>query len=366
MNPMNLLSDFKLGDLHLKNRVVMAPLTRARAGKQRLANAMMAEYYALRASAGLIIAEATTISPRANGWNESPGIYTEEMAKSWQMVTDAVHEKGGLIFLQLWHMGRASHRLFHDGLPPVAPSAIKINGDSILTPQGKMPYEVPHALTLSEIQDTIQDYRQAAVYAKQAGFDGVEIHAANGYLIDQFLQSKTNQRSDEYGGSIANRYRFLSEVVEAVVSVWPSNRVGVRLAPNGVFNDMGSDDFREQFLFTAQQLNDYSLAYLHVMDGLDFGFHGLGEAMTLNEFRAVFSGVLIGNCGYDQVLAEQAVSEGKADLIAFGRPYLSNPDLVERFTIGAALNPMAPMKYWYTPEGAKGYLDYPLLNERND
>ncbi len=362
MNTVNLLSECQLGDLHLKNRIVMAPLTRARAGQQRLANAMMAEYYALRASAGLIIAEATTISPRANGWNESPGIYTEVMAQAWQTVTEAVHEKGGLIFLQLWHMGRASHSLFHDGLLPVAPSAIKINGESILTPQGKMPYEVPHALTVSEIKDTVQDYRQAAEYAKQAGFDGVEIHAANGYLIDQFLQSKTNQRTDDYGGSIVNRYRFLSEVVDAVVSVWPSNRVGVRLAPNGVFNDMGSEDFREQFLFTAQQLDRYSLAYLHVMDGLDFGFHGLGEAMTLAEFRSVFSGTLMGNCGYDQSSADQTIREGNADLIAFGRPYISNPDLVERFAAGAPLNPIAPMKYWYTPEGAAGYLDYPLLN----
>ena len=248
----HLLTPFQLGGLTLKNRIVLAPMTRSRAGKDRLANALMAEYYAQRSSAGLLISEATTISVQANGWNESPGIYTEDMRDAWKQVTDAVHAKGTPIFLQLWHMGRASHSSFHNGELPVAPSAIKINGDGINTPLGKQPYEVPHALTTDEIALVIKDYQRAAQYAKEAGFDGVEIHAANGYLIDQFLQSRTNTRSDQYGGNIKNRYRFLAEVVDAVCLVWPSNRVGVRLSPNGCFNDMGSADFRKQFLYAAE------------------------------------------------------------------------------------------------------------------
>lgn len=362
MTSQHLLSSFQLGDLTLKNRVVLAPMTRARAGKERLANALMAEYYSQRNSAGLLISEATTICAQANGWNESPGIYTQAMCDAWKQVTQAVHAKGTPIFLQLWHMGRASHSSFHKGELPVAPSAIKISTDEkIHTPIGKQDYEVPRALSTEEIPSVIQDYRQAALYAKEAGFDGVEIHAANGYLIDQFLQSRTNTRVDQYGGSIEKRYRFLAEVTEAVCSVWPSSRVGVRLAPNGCFNDMGSPDFREQFLYVAKQLNAFNLAYLHVMDGLAFGFHELGEPMTLTEFREVYDGVLMGNCGYTQETADNAIAKGEADLIAFGRPFISNPDLVERFAQNAPLNEMAAMEHWYLPTGAKGYTDYPVL-----
>jgi N-ethylmaleimide reductase len=278
-----LFRTFNLHNLTIPNRVVLAPMTRSRAGTARLPNQLMAEYYVQRSSAGLLITEATTISEEANGWNESPGIYTDEMTEGWKHVVNAVHEKGGLIFLQLWHLGRSSHSSFHNGKPAVAPSAIKINEEYIHTPIGKQPYEVPRALETSEISRVVDDYRRAAERANAAGFDGVEVHGANGYLIDIFLQSKTNHRTDQYGGSVENRYRFLKEVVEAVTSIWPANRVGVRLSPNGAFNDMGSPDFREQFTFVASQLDHFGLAYLHVMDGLAFGFHKLGEPMTLAE-----------------------------------------------------------------------------------
>jgi 2,4-dienoyl-CoA reductase-like NADH-dependent reductase (Old Yellow Enzyme family) len=353
-----LFQPFALHDLSLPNRIVLAPMTRSRAGIARIPNRLMAEYYTQRSSAALLITEATTISEEANGWNESPGIYTDEMTEGWKHTTGAVHGKGGVIFLQLWHMGRASHSSFHNGKPAVAPSAIKINEEHIHTPVGKQPHEVPRALETSEIPRVVEDYRRAAERARAAGFDGVEVHGANGYLIDAFLQSKTNHRTDRYGGSVENRYRFLSEVVEAVTAVWPARRVGVRLSPNGAFNDMGSPDFREQFTFVAGQLDRFGLAYLHVMDGLAFGFHELGEPMTLAEFRKVFRGPLIGNCGYTQETAEQAIAAGHADLIAFGRPFISSPDVVERFKHGWPLAPLAPMSDWYLPTGEKGYTDY--------
>lgn len=353
-----LLSSFQLGDLLLKNRVIMAPMTRARAGEERMPNALMAEYYAQRASAGLIISEATVISQQANGWQQTPGIYSDEQTEAWKQVVDAVHERGTPIFLQLWHCGRASHSSFQEnGQLPVAPSAIKIAGDYIYTPIGKQPYETPRALETAEISLIVEDYRRAAERAKIAGFDGVEIHAANGYLIDEFLQSKTNRRTDCYGGSLENRYRFLKEIVESILTVWSAERVGVRLSPNGVFNDMGSPDYRETFLYIASQLNVYGLAYLHLLDGLAFGFHELGEPMTLTEFREVFSGVLMGNCGYTQETAETAIQDGLADLIAFGRPFISNPDLVERFANGWPLNSLAEQKFWYSFD-KKGYTDF--------
>ncbi|MFM9059075.1 MAG: alkene reductase [Planctomycetaceae bacterium] len=354
-----LLQPVQLGDLALPNRVVMAPLTRGRAGSERIPNATMAEYYVQRASAGLIISEATTISEQANGWLESPGIYTDAMEAGWRHVTGAVHAAGGRIFLQLWHLGRASHSDFHGGRLPVSASAVKLTGDGIYTPEGKKPYETPRALETREITGIVADYGRAAARARAAGFDGVEIHAANGYLIDQFLQSKTNLRTDEYGGSIEKRSRFLEEVVEAVAAEWPARRVGVRIAPNGVFNDMGAPNFREQFTHVATMLDRHDLAYLHVVDGLKFGFHKLGEPMTLAEFRQVFHGPLMGNCGYTLESAEQAVADGLADLVAFGRPFISNPDLVERFRHGWPLARPADMATWYAPTGAKGYTDFP-------
>lgn len=354
----SLLTPFDLRDLPLRNRVVMAPMTRARAGSSRVPNALMAEYYRQRANAGLIITEATTISPQANGWVDSPGIYTDEQQEGWIGVVNALHDEGCPVFLQLWHLGRASHSTFHNGALPVAPSAIKLNGEYIHTPEDKLPYETPRALEESEIPGVVEEYRRAAERAKAAGFDGVEIHAANGYLIDQFLQSKTNHRTDVYGGSIENRFRFLQEVADAVVSEFPANRVGVRLAPNGVFNDMGSPDFRETFLYAATRLDEYGLAYLHVMDGLAFGFHEMGEPMTLDDFRAVFSGPLMGNCGYTQEQGEAAIREGHADLIAYGRPYITNPDLVDRFANSWPLSPLADPTVWSAP-GPEGYTDFP-------
>jgi N-ethylmaleimide reductase len=353
-----LLEPFRLHDLELRNRVVMAPLTRSRSGPDRVPNATMAEHYAQRSSAGLIVSEATTISPQANGWLESPGIYTDAMEAGWRLITNTVHARGGRIFLQLWHMGRASHSDFHGGRPPVSASAVRISGDGIHTPVGKQPYETPRSVETHEVAAVVADYAAAAARARVAGFDGVEIHAANGYLIDQFLQSKTNLRTDDYGGSIEKRCRFLLDVVTAVSRVWPSRRVGVRISPNGVFNDMGSPNYREQFLHAATALDRMDLGYLHVVDGLGFGFHKLGEPMTLADFRGVFRGPIVGNCGYTLETAEAAVQEGLADLIAFGRPYISNPDLVERFANGWPLAPMASMADWYSPTGAKGYTDF--------
>ncbi len=354
-----LLQPFEMHELTLANRVVMAPLTRSRSGENRIPNALMAKYYSQRATAGLIVSEATTISSQANGWNHSPGIYTDKMVDGWRIVTDAVHAEGGRIFLQLWHMGRASHSDFHNGELPVAPSAIPINGDGIHTPDGqKKRYETPRALETSEIPKIVEDYRLAANRANAAGFDGVEVHSANGYLLDQFLQSKTNHRTDGYGGSIKNRYRFLGEVVNSVISVFPANRVAVRIAPNGSFNDMGSPDYREQFTYVARQLDNFGLAYLHVMDGTGFGFHELGEPMTLRDFRNLFHGPLMGNVGYTQESAEAAITSGIADLIAFGRPFISNPDLVERYKNDWPLAEPADMSAWYSFD-ERGYADYP-------
>ncbi|AFY55818.1 NADH:flavin oxidoreductase [Rivularia sp. PCC 7116] len=360
----HLLSDFNLKNLSLKNRLVMAPMTRSRAGAERMPNALMAEYYAQRSGAGLIISEGTTISKQANGWLHTPGIYTPEQTEAWKQVVDAVHAKGTPIFLQLWHTGRASHSSFQENNQlPVAPSAIRIESSEAHTPDGKKPHETPRALETAEVSQVVEDYRQAAANAKQAGFDGVEIHGANGYIIDEFLQSKTNQRSDKYGGSLENRYRFLKEIIESVLTVWDAGRVGVRLSPNGNYNDMGSPDYRETFTYVIEQLNQYGLAYLHVLDGLGFGFHELGEPMTVAELRKIYNGTLIGNCGYDKQSAEKAIAANEADLIAFGRPFISNPDLVERFANNWELNADPETAIWYSFE-AEGYTDFPTYQDK--
>ena len=353
-----LFDPLTIGDLKLKNRVAMAPMTRGRAGESRVANELMAEYYFQRSSAGLLITEATVISPQGNGWIGSPGIYTEEMVAGWRKVTQRINPTGTPIFLQLWHCGRASHSDFHNGEKPVSASAVKLNGDQIHTPLGKKDYEVPRPMTSQDIQATIEDYRKAAANAREAGFSGVEIHSANGYLLNQFLDSKTNLREDEYGGSLENKYRFLRDVLTAVFEVWPSLRVGVRLSPNGVFNDMGSKDFRQTYLYVIKELAKLDLAYVHIMDGLAFGFHELGEPMTLAEFRSHYSGAIIGNCGYGKEDAEARIGVGEADVAAFGRPYISNPDLVERLRNDWPLAPYDDMSHWYT-SGHEGYTDYP-------
>jgi N-ethylmaleimide reductase len=351
-----------LGAATLQHRVVMAPLTRMRAGDGNVPTPLNAQYYAQRATpGGLLIAEATPVSWQGHGHPRVPGIHTAAQVAGWRGVTDAVHARGGVIYLQLWHTGRVSHSSHQpDGGAPVAPSAIAAQGGMAMDRDGRaVPYEVPRALRTDEIPGLVDSFRQAAAHAIAAGFDGVEIHAANGYLIDQFLQSKTNLRTDDYGGSIEKRCRLLCDVVTAVAKVWPSRRVGVRISPNGVFNDMGSPNYREQFLHAAAALDRLDLGYLHVVDGLGFGFHKLGEPMTLADFRGVFRGPIVGNCGYTLETAEAAVQEGLADLIAFGRPYISNPDLVERFANGWPLAAMASMADWYSPTGAKGYTDFP-------
>jgi len=333
-----LFDPVSVGDYNLKNRIVMAPMTRGRAGSERIPNDLMAEYYFQRASAGLLITEATVVSKQGIGWIDSPGIYNSAMVKGWQKVTRKLDPTGTPIFLQLWHCGRASHSDFHNGDLPVSASAVKLEGDKIHTPLGKKAYETPRALTNGEIKTTIDDFQKAAVNAKEAGFSGVEVHAANGYLINQFLDSKTNLRDDEYGGSLVNKYRFLKEVLEAVMGVWSPKQVGVRISPNGVFNDMGSDDFKETFLYVVEELNKLELGYLHIMDGLAFGFHEKGPPLTLSDFRKIYNGVIVGNCGYTKETAEKRVTNGHADLVAFGRPYITNPDLPERLKNNLHLN----------------------------
>jgi N-ethylmaleimide reductase len=317
----------------------------------------MAEYYYQRATAGLLITEATVISRQGIGWIDSPGIFTAEMVEGWRKVTDKVRQTNTPIFLQLWHCGRASHSDFHDGELPVSASAVKLNGDKIRTPLGSKPYETPRPLSVAEIRATVDDFRKAAVNAKKAGFSGVEVHGANGYLINQFLDSKTNHRADQYGGSLENKFRFFKEVLEAVLEVWAPERVGARISPNGVFNDMGSADFRETFLYAAGEINKFNLGYLHIMDGLAFGFHEKGEPMTLAEFRPLYNGIILANCGYTKETAEERLAAGHTDLVAFGRPFITNPDLPERFKNNWPLNPAEDMSLWYTP-GAEGYTDY--------
>ena len=363
-----LFSQLKIGDLILKNRVVLAPLTRGRAGLSRVPNDIIKTYYEQRATAGLLITEATAVSAQGYGWYGAPGNYTEEQSLAWKNVVDGVHEKGGKIFLQLWHMGRQSDPTFHETNEVVAPSAIKVPGDGHVrnVHHEQVPYSTPRALLTEEIPAIVQDFKKSAALAKNAGFDGVEIHGANGYLIDTFLQSSTNLRTDIYGGSVENRYRLLGEVLEAVKEVYPVNRIGIRLSPNGVFGGMGSEDNDKTYEYVAKQLSAHDLAYLHVMDGLNFGFHNQCRPLTLFDFKSWFGGRLIGNITYTKDTAEGALRTGAVDLIAFGRPFISNPDLVERFEKNLPLNPDAPYSAWYdTHGGAKGYTDFPFYSESN-
>ncbi|MFT4649447.1 MAG: N-ethylmaleimide reductase [Glaciecola sp.] len=359
----DLFSPVQMGDLTLKNRVVLAPLTRGRSGPDRIPNAVMAEYYGQRAGAGLVITEATAVSESGNAWTHAPGIYTTEQANGWKPAVKAAHDRDSRIFLQLWFGGRASHSSFVGGDLPVAPSAIAIKGEGVHTPSGKQDHEVPRALETHEMPGIVQDYVSAAKLALKAGFDGVEIHSANGYLLDQFLQTKTNKRTDEYGGSLPNRLRLLREIIAGISEVFPSNRIGVRLSPNGVYNDMGSKDFRETVLYAASEMNSMDLGYLHVVDGLGFGFHELGEAVTLKEIRAVYSGTLMGNCGYDLETAQAAIAEGSADTIAFGRPFIANPDLVERLQNGWPLAESNPEQWFGGDELGTAYTDFPAYKK---
>jgi N-ethylmaleimide reductase len=356
-----LFEPIQVGAIELQNRMVMAPLTRARAGVERIPNALMADYYRQRASAGLIISEATHVSAQGIGWVETPGIHTDEQVQGWQLVTEAVHQEGGKIYLQLWHTGRASHPDFQvDGALPVSASAIAPTGDAH-TPLGKKTYVVPRALKTEEIAEVVQTYADATRRAKDAGFDGVEIHAANGYLIDQFLRDCSNHRTDAYGGSIPNRLRFLQEVTEAVVSAWSADRVGVRLSPTNPFNDMTDRNPVATFSAAAELLNSYGLAYLHVLEALPgHMLAGDGEFVT-PYLRKIFQGPLMLNGGYGRETGTQAIAQGDADLIAYGVPFIANPDLPERFRQNAVLNPPDPATFY--SHGPEGYIDYPTLGQ---
>lgn len=355
-----LFQPLQLGAIAIPNRIIMAPLTRARAGESRIPNDLMVEYYTQRATAGLIISEATQISEQAAGWTQSPGIHTPEQVAGWQKITQAVHEKGGKIVLQLWHMGRASHPDFQPGgALPVSSSAVKPAGD-IHTPKGKKPHVTPRALTLEEIPGVVQQYVTATRNAKAAGFDGVEIHAANGYLIDQFLRDGVNQRTDAYGGSIENRARFLLAVTEAVVNEWSSDRVGVRLSPYNPFNDMKDSNPIATFTYAASALNQFNLAYLHILEALPGHFLALeGVEPAAPYMRREFKNPIILNGGYDAQTGAAAINNHQTDAIAYGIPFIANPDLVKRFHQGAPLNQPDPNTFYsHEPEG---YIDYPFL-----
>lgn len=352
-----LFDPLQLGALTVPNRVFMAPLTRARAGEAHLPNAMMAEHYAQRASAGLLIAEATMAMEGNSAFWKEPGIHSQAQVEGWRLVTDAVHAAGGRIFLQIWHGGRACHPDLNGGAQPVAPSAIAITSDMVYTPKGKVAYAVPRALRDDELPGIVAGFRKAAENAKAAGFDGVEVHGANGYLLDEFLRDGSNQRSGPYGGSRENRARLMFEVIEAVSSVWGSERVGLRLSPLNSFNSMIDSDPVGLTTWLAGELNRFKLAYLHLMRG---DFKGLQKGDLMTPARAAYKGVLIGNMGYSGEEAAQAVAAGQLDAVAFGVPFLANPDLPERLQTGAPLNKANPATF-YT-EGPAGYTDYPRLS----
>ena len=354
---MQLLSPLTAGAFQLKNRVLMAPLTRCRADADHNPTPLMAEYYAQRASAGLIIAEATMVMESNSSFWMEPGIYSDAQVQGWKAVTDAVHAKGGQIVLQLWHGGRACHPLLNGGAQPVAPSAIPIIGDEVHTPEGKKPYVTPRELRDDEIPGIVAGFKKAAENAKAAGFDGVEVHGANGYLLDEFLRDGANKRSGPYGGPIENRARLMLEVLDAAISVWGADRVGLRISPLNSYNSMIDSDPVGVTTYIAQQCSTRGIAYLHVMRA-DFFQAQQGDVMT--PARLHFKGVLIGNMGYTADEAEQAISEGKLDAVAFGTSFLANPDLPARIAAKAPLNAPNPAKF-YSP-GPEGYTDYPAMS----
>ena len=354
---MHLLSPLTAGALQLPNRVLMAPLTRCRADADHNPMPLMAEYYAQRASAGLIIAEATMVMEGNSSFWMEPGIYSDAQIKGWKAVTDTVHAKGGQIVLQLWHGGRACHPLLNGGAQPVAPSAIPITGDEVHTPEGKKPYVTPRELRDDEIPGIVAGFKTAAEKAKAAGFDGVEVHGANGYLLDEFLRDGANKRSGPYGGSIENRARLMLEVLDAVISVWGADRVGLRISPLNSYNSMIDGDPVAITTYIAQQCSTRGIAYLHVMRS-DFFQAQQGDVLT--PARQYFQGVLISNMGYTADEAELAISEGKLDAVAFGTSFLANPDLPARIAAKAPLNAPNPAKF-YSP-GPEGYTDYPAMS----
>ncbi|WP_313369679.1 alkene reductase [Achromobacter animicus] len=349
MNP--LFEPLKVGDLTLRNRVVMAPLTRQRASAGRVPNDLMVEYYTQRSGAGLILTEATAVTPQGVGYADTPGLWSPEQVKGWRKVVDAVHGKGSLIVAQLWHVGRISDPMFLDGELPVAPSAIAAKGH-VSHVRPKREYVTPRALETEEIPGVVDAYRHGAKMAKEAGFDGVEVHAANGYLLDQFLQDSTNHRTDQYGGSIENRARLLLEVVDACVAVWGAGRVGVHLSPRADAHDMGDSDLRGLFGYVARELGKRGIAFICARE------HEAPDSLA-PMIKAEFGGVYIGNEGYTRDTAEAAIAAGKVDAVAFGVPYIATPDLAERLARKAPLNTPNPATFYAS--GPEGYTDYPAL-----
>lgn len=348
----SLFNPLTIGALELPNRIIMSPLTRSRAGSERIPNDLMAEYYTQRSSAGLIISEATSVTPMGVGYADTPGIWSEKQVEGWKKITNAVHQAKGRIFLQLWHVGRISDPMFLDGEMPVAPSAVRPQGHvSLVRPQ--KPYVTPRALQTEEIGGIVDAFRTGAENAKKAGFDGVEIHGANGYLLDQFLQDSTNKRTDEYGGSLENRARLMLEVTDAVVSVWGADRVGMHLAPRGDAHDMGDSDLLATFTYVAEQLKKRNIAFICAR-----------EAMRDDWFAPIlkksFGGVYIANEGFTKETAEDVVAKGNADAVAFGQLFIANPDLPYRFKTGEPLN--VPDTSTFYAGADKGYTDYPFVD----
>lgn len=346
-----LFDPIKLGALQLPNRIIMAPLTRCRADEGRVPNALMAEYYVQRASAGLILSEATSVTPMGVGYPDTPGIWSNDQVRGWANVTKAVHAAGGRIFLQLWHVGRISHSQYLNGELPVAPSAVTADGHvSLVRPITG--FETPRALETAEIGDIIEAYRTGAENAKAAGFDGVEIHGANGYLLDQFLQSSTNQRTDAYGGSLENRARLLLEVTDAVIEVWGADRVGLHISPRADLHDMGDGNLAQTFTYVAREMGKRGIAFICARE------KEAGDSLAAT-LREAFGGPYIVNERFDKASANAALANGTADAVAFGVPYIANPDLPERFKADAPLNEARP-ELFYT-KGPQGYIDYPRL-----
>jgi 2,4-dienoyl-CoA reductase-like NADH-dependent reductase (Old Yellow Enzyme family) len=347
----DLFTPLTVGALELPNRIIMAPLTRARAGVIRTPNALMAEYYRQRASAGLILSEATSVDPMGVGYADTPGIWSEEQVDGWSSITEAVHEEGGRIFLQLWHVGRISDPMFLGGKLPVAPSAIAADGHvSLVRPQKA--FVTPRALETNEIPGIIEAFRRGAENAQRAGFDGVELHGANGYLLDQFLQDSTNHRTDEYGGSIENRARLMLAAADAAISVWGADRVGMHLAPRGDAHDMGDSNPAETFGYVARELGKRHIAFICARESL-------GEKRLGPVLKKAFGGVWIANEKFTQETAEQVIAAGEADAVAFGQLFIANPDLPERFANSAPLNAPDPATFYM--QGEHGYVDYPAL-----
>lgn len=357
-----LFDPLRLGDLELPNRVVLAPLTRNRALPDGdVPHELNAEYYAQRAGAGLLITEGSQISPEGKGYAWTPGIHSAAQVEGWRKVTDAVHARGGRVFIQLWHVGRVSHTsLQPGGQAPVGPSAIAAETRTF-DGKGFVETSTPRALETGEIARVVEDFRKAAENARAAGFDGVELHAANGYLIDQFLRDGPNRREDEYGGSVENRVRLLGEVLGALTDVWPASRVGVRFSPFATFNGVEDSDPMTTFAHAIAKANEFGLGYLHLVEGQTGGPRDLPEGADIGALRRLFDGVYMANNGYDRDLALRTVESGGADLIAFGKAFLANPDLVARLKKAAPLN--APEKETFYGGGAEGYTDYPTLEE---